>query len=87
MSFKFKFKKEYIAPWEQAFDKVLTPLEHFIHRQTTSGVLLMLCAMLALYLANSEWNGAYQHILHLPFKLVCLDLNYPNQSIIGSMMD
>ncbi len=49
--------KEYIAPWEKAFERILTPFEVFIHRQTTSGVLLMLCAIVALYLANSQWQG------------------------------
>ncbi len=33
-----KLKKEYVAPWEKAFDKVLSPLEDFIHRQTTIGI-------------------------------------------------
>ena len=51
----------YSAPWEKAFDRVLTPLEDFIHRQTTSAILLMLCAVVALYLANSRWNEAYHH--------------------------
>ena len=50
---KNRFKKEYVAPWEKAFDRLLSPLEEFIHRQTTSGILLMLCAIAALYLANS----------------------------------
>jgi NhaA family Na+:H+ antiporter len=31
----------YHAPWEKSFDKILTPFEEFIHRQTTSGLLLM----------------------------------------------
>ena len=31
-------KKEYVAPWEKAFDLILSPLEEFIHRQTTSGM-------------------------------------------------
>ena len=66
---KKRIKKEYVAPWEKAFDKVLTPLEHFIHRQTTSGILLMLCAIVALYLANSQWNAAYHNILKLPFTI------------------
>ncbi len=61
--------KEYTAQWEQAFDKVLSPLEDFIHRQTTSGVLLMLCAIVALYLANSQWSEAYLHLLHVPFTI------------------
>ena len=66
---KKQFKKEYLAPWEKAFDKLLTPLEEFIHRQTTSAILLMLCAVIALYLANSQWNEAYHHFLQLPFTI------------------
>ncbi|MDO6514124.1 MULTISPECIES: Na+/H+ antiporter NhaA [unclassified Neptuniibacter] len=54
--------KEYVAPWERAFDKVLSPLEEFIHRQTTSGVLLMLCAVIALILANSHFAETYHHL-------------------------
>lgn len=62
-------KKEYIAPWEKAFDKLLTPLEDFIHRQTTSGVLLMLCAVIALFIANSQWSEAYYQLLKLSFTI------------------
>ena len=29
---KKRIKKEYVAPWEKAFDRLLTPLEEFIHR-------------------------------------------------------
>jgi len=60
---KLGFGKEHNAPWEQAFDSVLSPLEEFIHRQTTSGVLLMLCAVIALVIANSPWSEAYHHLL------------------------
>ncbi len=61
--------KEYVAPWEAVFERVLSPLEEFIHRQSTSGVLLMLCAASALYLANSHWAEAYHHLLELPFTV------------------
>ncbi|MBV1906952.1 MAG: Na+/H+ antiporter NhaA [Pseudomonadales bacterium] len=61
--------QEYIAPWEKAFDKVLTPVEEFIHRQTTSGILLMLCATAALFIANSSWNDAYHHLLEVKFTI------------------
>ena len=64
-----KVKKEFTAPWERAFDKVLSPLDDFIHRQTTSGVLLMLCAIVALYIANSQWSEAYHRLLLLPFTI------------------
>ncbi len=66
---EIKNGKEYTAHWEKAFDRVLTPLEDFIHRQTTSGVLLMLCAVAALYIANSQWSETYLHILHTPFTI------------------
>jgi len=61
--------KEYIAPWEQAFNRVLTPIEEFIHRQTTSGILLMLCAIAALIIANSPWAETYYKILKIPFSI------------------
>lgn len=57
----------YVAPWEKSFDRILTPLEEFIHRQTTSGVLLMICAVVALVIANSPLHEQYQHFLHTDF--------------------
>ena len=60
---------EYIAPWEKAFDSVLSPLDEFIHRQTTSGVLLMLCGVIALYIANSDWSESYHHLLKTYFTI------------------
>jgi len=41
-------KGVYHGPWEKSFESILTSLEEFIHRQTTSGVLLMICAVIAL---------------------------------------
>jgi len=52
------------ALWEKSFDRILTPLEMFIHRQTTSGVLLMICAVIALIVANSPLHDSYEHLLH-----------------------
>ncbi|GAA5317281.1 MAG: Na+/H+ antiporter NhaA [Candidatus Pelagadaptatus aseana] len=61
--------KEYVAPWERAFDKVISPLEEFIHRQTTSGVLLILCALIALLIANSKFAEPYHHFFKLYFTV------------------
>lgn len=58
-----------IAPWEQAFDRILSPLEDFIHKQTTSSILLMLCTVAALLLANSPLGEHYLHSLHTPVAL------------------
>lgn len=54
------------APWEKSFDRILTPFEEFVHRQTTSGLLLMATAILALVLANSALSGMYLDLLHTP---------------------
>ncbi|PHS33170.1 MAG: Na+/H+ antiporter NhaA [Methylophaga sp.] len=58
----------YHAPWEKKFDKLLSPFEEFIHRQTTSGLLLMATAILALILANGGFASAYTHALHIPIS-------------------
>jgi len=55
--------KVYNAPWERAFDRILTPFEEFIHRQTTSGILLMICVVIALITANSGLSHHYETLL------------------------
>ncbi|MFC1751198.1 Na+/H+ antiporter NhaA [Pseudomonadota bacterium] len=49
---------------EKAFSKVITPFEEFIHRETTSGFLLMGCTIIALLVVNFGFNEQYQHLLH-----------------------
>ena len=57
------------APWEKAFKKVSTPFEHFLHAQTTTGIILMVMTVVALILANSPLSEGYEHILHTPIDL------------------
>ena len=52
------------APWEKAFKKVSTPFEHFLHAQTTTGMVLMFMTILALLLANSPLTENYAHFFH-----------------------
>jgi len=52
-----------LARWEQGFRRILTPFEEFLHRQTTSGLLLMGMAVLALILANGPFAEAYSEVL------------------------
>lgn len=66
---KRRLGKVYVAPWERALDKVISPIEEFIHRQTTSGVLLMLCAVAALIIANGDYSNAYQQFFKQPFTI------------------
>ena len=52
------------APWEKAFNKISTPFEHFLHAQTTTGLVLMFTTIVALILANSPIMDLYAHIFH-----------------------
>ena len=52
------------APWEKAFSKVATPFEHFIHAQTTTGLMLMVMTVIALKLANTPLTETYMHFFH-----------------------
>jgi len=57
------------APWEKAFKKVSTPFEHFLHAQTTTGLILIFMTILALVLANSAWTESYVHFFHTKIDL------------------
>ncbi|ADN08470.1 Na+/H+ antiporter NhaA [Sulfurimonas autotrophica] len=57
------------APWEKAFEKISTPLENFIHAQTTTGLILFFTTIIALILANSPFAETYQHIFHIPIAI------------------
>ena len=52
------------APWERAFNKISTPFEHFIHAQTTTGMVLMVMTLFALILANTPLTEAYSNFFH-----------------------
>jgi NhaA family Na+:H+ antiporter len=54
----------FFYPLERTFERLITPFEEFIKRQTTSGLVLMMCTILALLLANSPVKEAYDHLIH-----------------------
>ena len=56
-------KPEY-APLERNFDRILTPIERFMHDEAAGGLVLMACAVFALVIANSPLMAGYQLILH-----------------------
>ena len=57
------------APWEKAFKRVSTPFEHFLHAQTTTGIILMFMTVLALILANTPLTETYAHFFHTKVNL------------------
>ena len=61
--------KRIYKPWEKRFKKIATPFEHFLHAQTTTGIVLMLMTMFALILANSSFYEMYLHFFHTEIDL------------------
>ncbi len=54
---------------ETTLKRALSPLEEFLHRQSSSGIVLMICVALALFIANSPLFPLYDDILHLPITI------------------
>jgi len=54
----------YKAPLENAFRKVITPIEAFTHNEIAGGVVLMLCLVVALVFANTGLHETYEHFIH-----------------------
>lgn len=53
----------HLAPWERTFTRVISPFEEFIHRQTTTGLVLMGTTLIALILANSPLASWYLQVI------------------------
>ena len=49
--------------------KLLSPFERFFSLEASAGVMLLISALAALFLANSPWAATYDSILHFPVSL------------------
>lgn len=56
-------------PVRSAALRVTAPVEHFLHQQTASGLLLLAMAVIALAWANSPWGESYSHLWHTPITI------------------
>ncbi|WP_157452510.1 Na+/H+ antiporter NhaA [Chloroherpeton thalassium] len=54
----------YKAPFEDAFRKVMSPVQAFTQNEIAGGLVLMLCLIVALIFANTELHDAYEHFIH-----------------------
>jgi NhaA family Na+:H+ antiporter len=70
---------------ERVGDRVLLPFQFFARRQAAGGLLLLVCAVLALGWANSPWADVYERLLHVPLgisaglELPCLETSGPRR--------
>lgn len=53
-------------PMHQAALRILSPIERFLHVQTTSGYVLLLSAIVAIAWANSPWAHIYETVWQVP---------------------
>ncbi|MEO7020217.1 MAG: Na+/H+ antiporter NhaA [Ktedonobacteraceae bacterium] len=50
-------------------ERLLTPFQEFVHAETSSGILLLVCTIIALFLANSPWATNYEHFWEIHLSL------------------
>jgi len=60
---------------------IINPLNNFISKSTTGGIILFLAAVVAVFLANSPWKGWYHHIWEHKIGLTINDELYLNYTI------
>jgi len=51
------------TPVEKKLEDIMPPFQRFTHDQTTGSVLLIICTLAALLLANSSFNRGYESLL------------------------
>jgi len=60
---------------------ILNPITRFISKSTTGGIVLFVTAVLAIFLANSQWQEAYHHLWEHKFGFYIHGESYLNLSL------
>lgn len=59
--------------WEIGFGKLMTPLERFIKGEINSRILLVICTIIALIIANSPFFHQYEELLAQKWQIGSLE--------------
>ena len=51
------------TPLEKKLEQIIPPFQRFTHDQTTGSILLIICTLAALLLANSSLDRGYESLL------------------------
>jgi NhaA family Na+:H+ antiporter len=54
---------------KSAIDKILAPVNRFIHLEYTSGIVLLISVVIAIIWANSPYHDFYEHLWHINFSI------------------
>lgn len=49
---------------KEPIEVLLKPINQFLRQETSGGILLMICTLIALAWANSPWSDSYHHLWH-----------------------
>lgn len=49
--------------------RALRPFQRFVRTESAGGIVLLVCALIALAWANSPWREAYSHLLEIPLGI------------------
>ncbi len=60
---------------------IINPLSHFISKATTGGIILFIAAVLAIFLANSDYKDWYHHLWEHKIGIALNDTLYLNYSV------
>jgi NhaA family Na+:H+ antiporter len=58
-----------IAPQKTPIVTLVKPFQEFAARETSGGILLLACTIIALIWANSPWEQTYRDLLHTPLTV------------------
>jgi Na+:H+ antiporter, NhaA family len=46
----------------ERIDKILKPVERYMHDESTAGIMLLISAVIAMIWANSAWSDSYHYL-------------------------
>jgi NhaA family Na+:H+ antiporter len=64
---------------KEPIEILLNPINEFLHKEASGGILLIICTVIALVWANSPWSDSYHHLWHTYINIDLgniLNLNY-----------
>jgi Na+:H+ antiporter, NhaA family len=64
---------------KEPIEVLLNPINEFLHKEASGGILLIICTVIAFVWANSPWSDSYHHLWHTYINIDLgniLNLNY-----------
>src|SRR3569832_851765 len=73
--------QQFTTPLERGFEKLVSPFQDFVANQATSSILLLVCTVAALVLANSPLHASYEALLR-----VDIGFHFDQQTLDGDLI-